>query len=264
MNGPRIRLIQSTLGDGDVAANLNQALVLIAQCAGQVDLVVFSETYIPGFPTPQNVARLAEPLDGPSLSALRDAARQAGVSVAIGLAERDGERFYNTAVLIDHEGGLLLKYRKTHLYESDLGVFKPGAEFPVCRWNGIRVGLLICFDIEFPETARMLANKGAEIILVLDGMMKPHGHVHRRVVPVRALENQVYVLMANRVGAGDRYTFSGESQVADPFGRMLAIASTERPQALTVTLDMDAVDRARSEFRYVDLATIALDPDRRG
>ena len=140
----------------------------------------------------------------------------------------------------------------------------PGAEFPVCRWNGIRVGLLICFDIEFPETARMLANKGAEIILVLDGMMKPHGHVHRRVVPVRALENQVYVLMANRVGAGDRYTFSGESQVADPFGRVLAIASTERPQALTVTLDMDAVDRARSEFRYVDLATIALDPDRRG
>ena len=105
--------------------------------------------------------------------------------MAIGLAERDGERFYNTAVLIDHEGGLLLSYRKTHLYESDLGVFKPGAEFPVCRWNGIRVGLLICFDIEFPETARMLANKGAEIILVLDGMMKPHGHVHRRVVPVR-------------------------------------------------------------------------------
>ena len=85
------------------------------------------------------MARLAEPLDGPSLSALRDAARQAGVSVAIGLAERDGERFYNTAVLIDHEGGLLLSYRKTHLYESDLGVFKPGAEFPVCRWNGIRV-----------------------------------------------------------------------------------------------------------------------------
>ncbi|WZB71119.1 nitrilase-related carbon-nitrogen hydrolase [Achromobacter xylosoxidans] len=126
------------------------------------------------------------------------------------------------------------------------------------------MGLLICFDIEFPETARMLANKGAEIILVLDGMMKPHGHVHRRVVPVRALENQVYVLMANRVGAGDRYTFSGESQVADPFGRVLAIASTEQPQALTVTLDMDAVDRARSEFRYVDLAAIALDPARRG
>ena len=100
--------------------------------------------------------------------------------MAIGLAERDGEGFYNTAVLIDHEGGLLLKYRKTHLYESDLGVFKPGAEFPVCRWNGIRVGLLICFDIEFPETARMLANKGAEIILVLDGMMKPHGHAPSR------------------------------------------------------------------------------------
>ena len=84
----------------------------------------------PGFPTPQNVARLAEPLDGPSLSALRDAARQAGVSVAIGLAERDGERFYNTAVLIDHEGGLLLSYRKTHLYESDLGCSSPAPSFP--------------------------------------------------------------------------------------------------------------------------------------
>ena len=141
----------------------------------------------------------------------------AGVSVAIGLAERDGEGFYNTAVLIDHEGGLLLKYRKTHLYESDLGVFKPAQSFPYVAGTASAC-LLICFDIEFPETARMLANKGAEIILVLDGMMKPHGHVHRRVVPVRALENQVYVLMANRVGAGDRYTFSGESQVADPHG----------------------------------------------
>lgn len=260
MKSPRIRVIQSTLVDGCKSGNLAKALNAIAECAGQVDLVVFSETYIQGFPTPQNIGELAEPVTGPSISAVREAAKIARVSVAIGFAEVESKRFFNTAVLIDSDGEVRLKYRKAHLYESDRGVFEPGTEFHVCEWNGIRVGMLICFDIEFPETARMLARNGADIILVLDGMMKPFGQVHRTVIPVRAIENQVFVLMANRVGDGDKYTFSGESLVTDPFGQVLAVAGAEQPGALNVTLDMNGIERARSDFRYVDLATIPLAP----
>ncbi|MFP3662937.1 nitrilase-related carbon-nitrogen hydrolase, partial [Burkholderia sp. SIMBA_043] len=134
---------------------------------------------------PDDVARLAEPLDGPSVTAVRDAARDAAVAVAFGFPERDGSRFFNTALLIDANGDVLLRYRKTHLYESDLGVFEAGDAFPVCTWHGIQVGLLICFDLEFPETARALAHAGAELIVILDGMMNPYGDVHRRMIPVR-------------------------------------------------------------------------------
>ncbi|MFM0658659.1 carbon-nitrogen hydrolase family protein [Paraburkholderia sediminicola] len=258
MKSPRIRLIQSAVVDGDVAGNLDKALKTIAACADEVDLVVFSETFIPGFPTPENVSRLAEPMDGPSISAVRKAAKNAGLSVAIGFAEVDDGRFFNTGVLIDANGEILHRYRKSHLYASDEGVFEPGIEFPVCDWHGIRLGMLICFDIEFPETARMLAHHGAELIVVLDGMMKPYGHVHRAVIPVRAMENQLYMVMANRVGVGDQYTFSGESHVASPFGQTVSIAGSDDEAVVNVTLDMDDVRHAREEFRYVELSAIPL------
>ncbi|KDB07506.1 Nitrilase/cyanide hydratase and apolipoprotein N-acyltransferase [Burkholderia sp. lig30] len=263
MNGPRIRLVQSELKDGDVAGNLAKALAIIAASRDETDLVVFSETYSCGFPTPDNVARLAEPLDGPSVTAVRDAAREAGVSVAFGFAEREGGRYFNTALLIDANGDVLLRYRKTYLYESDLGVFEAGGAFPVCAWRGMTVGLLICFDLEFPETARALAHAGAELIVILDGMMNPYGGVHRQMIPVRALENQVYVAMANRVGSGDRYTFSGTSLVAAPDGSCVAVAPGDREALVDASLDPAALVDARTAFRYVDLAAVPLGAVRR-
>ena len=257
MTSVRIRLVQSTLRDGDVAGNLAKALGVIAAARGSSDLVVFSETYTCGFPTPDDVAQLAEPVDGPTVTAIRHAAREAGVAVVFGFAERDGEpgsaRFFNTALLIDENGAVRMRYRKTHLYESDFGVFEPGDAYPVCEWRGIKVGLLICFDLEFPETARALARAGAELIVIPDGMMNPYGAVHARAIPVRAQENQVYVVMANRVGPGDRYTFSGGSLAAAPDGTCMAVAPDACEANLDVTLDLKAVAEARAAFRYLDL-----------
>lgn len=259
MTSIRIRLIQSTLRDGDVAANLAKALDIIAAARGSTDLVVLSETYTCGFPTPENIAQLAEPIDGPTVTAIRNAAHEAGVAVVFGFAERDGEpgsaRFFNTALLIDENGTVQMRYRKTHLYESDAGVFEPGDAYPVCVWRGVNVGLLICFDLEFPETARALARAGAELIVIPDGMMNPYGAVHSRAIPVRAQENQVYVVMANRVGPGDRYTFSGGSLAAAPDGTCIAIAPDAGEACVDVTLDMQAVAEARAAFRYLDLVS---------
>jgi len=246
MNALRVRLIQPTLVDGDNHGNLAKALRAIAASAGQADLVVFPETHICGFPTPENIARLAEPTDGPSITAMRTAAQRAGVSVAIGFAERDKGRYYNAALLIDADGEVRLHYRKTCLYDSDRGVFEPGAAFPTCEWRGIRLGLLICFDIEFPGPARQLARQGADLIVLLDGMMHPYGYMHRNAIPVRAMDNQCYIAMANRVGAGDQYRFSGESHVADPFGKTVALAGTGHETHIDVTLDIAEAARARA------------------
>jgi (R)-amidase len=246
MSALRVRLIQQTLVDGDSQGNLAKALLAIAASAGEADLVVFPETHICGFPTPENVARLAERQEGPSISAIRAAARRAGVSVAIGFAEDEQGHYFNSAVLIDDDGEIRLHYRKTCLYDSDRGVFEVGTAFPVCEWHGIRLGLLICFDIEFPGPARQLARQGADLVVLLDGMMHPYGYVHRNAIPVRAMDNQCYVVMANRVGPGDQYRFSGESQVADPFGKTVALACSENEAVIDVTLDIAQARQART------------------
>lgn len=173
MTEHRIRIIQPRLRDGDIAGNLAMTLKTIRASAGQADLLVFPETCISGFPRPDNVAQLAEPLDGPSATALREAARQAGVAVAIGLAEADQGRRFNAGLLIDADGQVLLHYRKTMLYDSDQGVFEAGERWPTCEWRGLRLGLLICFDIEFAAPARALGAQGVDLIVLMDGMMHP-------------------------------------------------------------------------------------------
>jgi (R)-amidase len=253
MKSPAIRLFQASCRDGDTAFNLDKALSAIAASAGHTDLLVFPETFIHGFPTPDNVAQLAEAVDGPSIAAIQAAARQANVSVAIGFAEAEHGRFFNSALLINTNGEVLLHYRKSHLYLSDQGVFERGGEFPVCEWNGLQLGLLICFDIEFPEAARALARNGAELLVVLDGNMQPYGHVHRQMLPVRAMENQLAIVMCNRVGASEHYTFCGESHVADPFGRSLLVAGSEE-EIIDVTLNLSQVRAARQEYHYLELA----------
>lgn len=256
MKSPRIRLYQSTCRDGDLRLNTQRALQAIAESAGKTDLLVFPETFLQGFPVVGNIAELAIAISGTVISSLRQAACQAGISIVIGFAELDDERFFNTALLIDERGKICLKYRKSHLYLSDQGVFEPGDEFPVCEWHGICVGILICFDIEFPEVARMLALKGADLIVVPDGNMDFSASVHRQMIPVRALENQLHIVMANRVGQGDSYAFGGESQAADPFGVCLAMASSQDEEILDLVLDMEANRRARAAHNYLQLARI--------
>lgn len=248
MTSPRIRLVQPVLVDGDIDGNLAKLLRAIDAASGHADLVVFPETCLSGFPTPDNVAQLAESMDGARVTALRQAASQAGVSVAFGFAEVEGGRYFNTGVLIDDDGRVLLRYRKTMLYDSDQGVFEPGSDFPVCQWRGMTVGMLICFDIEFPAPVRALGRQRVDLTVLLDGMMHPYGHLHRHAIPIRALDNQMHIVMANRVGPGERYEFSGESQAADPFGNTMALAPVYGEAVVDVTVDTDAPARARAAY----------------
>jgi (R)-amidase len=248
------------LVDGDLEHNLNKVLEAIgrADVAGGTQLLVFPETTLSGFPTRRNIATIAQPLDGPALNVVREAARRAGVAVAVGLAERDGARFFNTTVLIDAAGDIALRYRKTHLWSSDEGVFTPGDRFEVCNWNGLNVGLLICYDIEFPETARALARLGAQLLIVTNGNMDPYGPVHQRAIAARAMENQVFALMTNRCGRGDlQMSFPGQSALVDPSGEFLVVAGAVETQLL-VQLDPSRVESSRRRYQYLHEARIAL------
>ena len=249
-----------SLVDGDLERNLHKVLEAIgrADVAGGTQLIVFPEATLSGFPTRDNIAAIAQPLDGQALSIGREAARRTGVAIAVGLAERDGAKFYNTTVLIDAAGDIALRYRKTHLWSSDEGVFTPGDRFEVCNWNGLTVGLLICFDIEFPETARALARLGAQLLIVTKGNMDPYGPVHQRAIAARAMENQMFALMTNRCGRGDlQLNFPGQSGLVDPSGEFLVVAgAAETPLALQ--LDSSRLESSRRYYQYLHEGRVPL------
>jgi (R)-amidase len=256
----KAELAQLSLVDGDLEHNLNKVLAAIgrADVASGTKLIVFPETTLSGFPTRNNVATIAQPLDGLALSLVCEAARRAGVAVAVGLAEREGAKFYNTSVLIDATGEIALRYRKTHLWSSDENVFTPGDRFEVCEWNGLNVGLLICYDIEFPETARALVRLGAQLLIVTNGNMDPYGPVHQRAIAARAMENQVFALMANRCGRGEpQLSFPGQSALVDPSGEVVAVAGAAETQ-LAVQLDLSRLESSRRHYQYLHEARVAL------
>lgn len=254
----QFELAQIPLVDGVVAPNLARTLEAIGKRRAGTDLMVFPEATLTGFPTRENVRDVAETLAGPSLTAVRDAARNANMAVAVGLAEREGDRFYNTTVLIDERGEIALRYRKTHLWATDVGVFTPGDSFEVCEFKGMTVGLLICYDIEFPETARALGMLGAEMLVVTNGNMDPFGPVHRRAIVARSMENQMFAALVNRTGDGDdNLTFPGESALISPFGDVLAELKNE-DAVLPVSVDRALLAQSREHYSYLHDARIAL------
>ena len=246
----KIELVQLTGRDGDTAYNLKRTLQAIATCAVDTDLLVFPETQLMGFANAQQLAEVAEPLDGPSVQAVQRAVRERNVSVVVGMAENAAGTYYNTSLLVTPQG-VALSYRKTHLWPSERGLFQPGDRYVTALWKGIRVGILICYDIELPESARALGQLGAELILVTNGNMDPYGPVHRTAIMARAQENQAFAVMVNRVGEGDDgLLFAGGSAAVDPFGRVLFEAGREECRQV-IKLDLDQLVQSRRDYNYL-------------
>lgn len=245
----KLELIQLSGCDGDTVYNLQRTLDAIATCAPDTDIVLFPEAQLTGFLGPENIAAIAEPLDGPSVRAIKTAVRERDIAAVVGLIENDRGNYYNTSLFITPEG-IALSYRKTHLWITEPGLVLPGDRYATIEWRGVRLGLLICYDSEFPESARALAALGAELMLVSDGNMEPYGYVHRTSIAARAMENQVFVAVANRVGAGpEGLTFAGGSAAVDPFGQVLFEAGKTESRH-TITLDLAQIAAARDLYNY--------------
>ncbi|MET9466371.1 carbon-nitrogen hydrolase family protein [Streptomyces sp. NPDC006544] len=218
----RTALLQSSGRLGDTADNLKALDEAAARAAGaQAGLLVTSEMFLTGYALEiEDVARLAEPADGSSARAIGEIARRHGVAVLYGYPEREGETVYNAAQLIGPDGARLANYRKTHLFgcfEQD--AFTPG-DAPVVQadLNGLRIGIMICYDVEFPENVRAHALAGTDLLLVPTAQMHPFQFVAEQVVPVRAFENQMYIAYVNRTGPEGEFEFVGLSCLASPDG----------------------------------------------
>lgn len=217
----RTALLQSSGRPGSVVENLKVLDEAAGRAAaGGAGLVAAPEMFLTGYAIGDDIARLAEPADGDSADAIAEIAGRHGVAVVYGYPEREGETVYNSAQLISADGTRLANYRKTHLFGCfERDHFTPG-EQPVVQaeLNGLRVGLMICYDVEFPENVRAHALAGTDLLVVPTAQMHPFQFVAESVVPVRAFENQMYVAYVNRVGPEGEFEFVGLSTLAGPDG----------------------------------------------
>ena len=227
MKNLKIAAVQTAPVFGDLRANVETALDLIP---GGMDLVVLPELFSTGyqFRDRDELARYAEDLGGDpdpgsALARLTETAAGTGAVLIAGLAERDGDKFFNSAVLVRPDGSRE-SYRKVHLFMDEKSLFEPGdLGFPVFEACGTTVGMMICFDWIFPEAARSLALAGAEILCHPSNLLLPWCQA---AMVTRCQENMVHAVTANRVGTenrtGQELVFSGRSQVVSPMGQRLA------------------------------------------
>ncbi len=215
----------------DVEANVDKVLRLISK--KQADLMVLPELFNTGynFHTRREVERVAESIpEGATTQALRDLSKQNGTTVVAGIAERKGRDFYNSAVVLE-DGRYLGTYRKVHLFYNEKKFFKPGTEFKVFG----SVGVMVCFDWYFPESARTLMLKGAEVIAHPSNLVLPHCP---EAMKVRALENGVFTVTADRVGVERGLRFIGNSEIVNPRGQILYRASGKKEECVVREIDL--------------------------
>jgi len=171
-------------------------------------------------------------------------AKQNGLAVIGSMVEKDPlceEVLYDTTFIINKEGRLAGKYRKFYLYPPEHQYFKPGKGFPVVDLGLVRVGVAICYDHAFPELFRILSLKGAQVIFILSAIPKGYEYLLNLRVRARAQDNQIYVAHVNRVGKEGGVQYCGLSKVADPKGEVIAEASSDREEVLSVELNLNLI-----------------------
>lgn len=235
----------------DVEANLDRVDALLEGL--DADLVVLPELFASGyyFRSPEDARSVAEPVPGgPTTRRVEAWSTRSGAVFVAGLPEQAGDALYNSAIVATPDG-YLGTYRKVHLYFEEKIHFAPGDSglrvFEVTDRAGVayRLGVMICYDWYYPESARTLALRGADLIAHPSNLVRPNCP---RAMPIRALENHVYTVTANRIGTehsgGESLTFIGQSEICSPTGEILQRAAVDEEELGVVALDpLTARDR---------------------
>jgi predicted amidohydrolase len=249
----------------DTVTNVETARGILSRHAG-ADLFVFPELFLGGYTT-DGVDDLALDPEGPEVGRMARLARENDAAVVFGLHERVPGGVANSAVCLDRRGDLAGIYRKAHLFGDERGAFVAGDELLLVEIGGLKAGLMICFDVEFPEVARSLALAGADLLVTVSANMDPFGRDHDVFATARALENGLPHLYVNQVGEGEAFRFAGGTMAVSADGDRLAEAGGSEG-VIPVSLDPSARDVDRPEElrpRYLEEMRGALPvvrPDR--
>jgi predicted amidohydrolase len=215
---------------GSVAGNL-AAIARAARAAAQfgAQLLVTPEMGVTGYAILDQIAGLAEPADGEMMATLSDISKSEDIALVAGFPERAGNIVYNSAALIQPDGGKTI-YRKCHLFGPlEKAAFTPAdALSDIVTIGGIKAGMVICYDIEFPEYVRSLVLAGAELVIAPTALPRNASAklVSETMIPIRAFENHVFVIYAGLCGEEHGTPYQGGTAIAGPDGEFLARAGS--------------------------------------
>jgi len=234
---------------GDKAKNLAKLAKAVAK--SEADLVLTGELFLTGYMARDAFARLAEPLDGPAVKAVRAMAAEHGAHVVFGMPEREPgtQRLFNSSVLVTPDGRTVA-YRK--IYPANFGPFEEGLYFG--RGDALtlvdtklgKIGLLICYDTFFPELAKAYALQGADLLAIISASPATSKPFFDRILPARAIENALPVLYTNLVGTELNIVFQGGTQAIGPRGEDLGKAKDFAEDAVNADIDLRDVKTARA------------------
>jgi predicted amidohydrolase len=223
------------LGDTEKTINTLAPLLDKAKSAGLVVLPELANTGY-NFTDRGQAFRLSEhPRNSEFVDFLTNFCKNNNNTIVTGFNERSGRDIFNSALVVN-KSGIVGKYRKLHLFMNEKDYFKPGDLHPeIYEVDGVKFGLLICFDWIFPELWRVLALAGADLICHPSNLVLP-GKA-QQAIPVQAMMNKIYIATANRIGAEGNLTFTGNSIIADPDGKVIASASPDQEEVLFADID---------------------------
>ncbi len=259
----RVAAIQMEVCSGEPKKNMVRAEAMLNEAARQgAQAVLLPELWTTGYALEQ-FEELAEERGGPTLQFLQAEARRLNLMIAGGsFVERGPGGVYNTSHMIGPDGTVLASYSKEHLFPllREPQFLRPGSAgvvtgTPLGKWSA-----LICFDIRFPDSARQLAYRGARVLWVPAEWPHPRLEHWRTLLRARAIENQMFVVAANRTGSGDNTNWCGHSTIIDPWGNILAEAGEEET-VLVADLEMGLVEEVRRRipcFEVVEEAALSL------
>jgi predicted amidohydrolase len=242
--------VQMSVVENDKAATIEKALDAVRK-ARDADLIILPELWNIGFMSFDRYVPEAEDRDGPTLTALKNVARELRAYIHTGsFVEREGEQHFNSSYLLSPQGEMLANYRKIHLFgynSREAQLLNHGNEVIVADTSLGKLGLATCYDLRFPELFRRMVEKGAELFLICSAWPYPRLEHWIMLNRVRALENQCFLVSANSVGMNGSSQFVGHSMMVNPWGIILASGGDEEV-VLRAEFDLGEAHSARKRF----------------
>jgi predicted amidohydrolase len=222
--------IQMDIAVKDAEKNLDRALYFIDEAARKnANMICLPELFITGFDY-DYIEKISETFAEKVPSILGEKAKEAEAYIIAGsIPERRRDGIYNTSIFFNPRGEVIGKYSKIHLFPlmKEEKYFTAGRDIPVFSTEFGRVGIMICYDLRFPELARKLTLKGAEVIFLPSQFPYPRLDHWRILLQARAIENQIYIVAVNRVGSYGTDTFFGRTSIIDPWGETISSSGDE-------------------------------------
>lgn len=246
----RVAGLQTAGNPANPEANLAELDQVAKRLTGQADLLITPELFVTGYDIGD---RLRELVSADHLDAVCSIAERNRIAIVVGLAEYDAAgALYNNAVFIDDRGAVGGRHHKTHLFgEIDRAYFTPGSQpATVVQYRGVNIGVMICYDVEFPENVRMSALAGAHLLAVPTAQMTPFAFVADVVIRARAWENQIYVAYINHDGVENATTYVGRSSIVGPDGGVLDRIESGNG-TIIAEIDTEVVRRAQEANPYL-------------